>query len=99
MAPVPSYNMHMNLPDPLIDILCCPVSHEPLMPLSAERLATLNQYIEGGEILYTDHRPVTTPLQGALISRSGRVIYAIEDGIPNLLPEYAIGTTQFKEAL
>lgn len=89
----------MNLPDHLIDILCCPVSHEPLLPLSAARLKKLNQAIGDGEVQYVDHAPVKGTLKAALITRDGKVIYAIEQGIPILLPDRGIGTTQFKSPL
>ena len=89
----------MNLPDHLIDILCCPVSHEPLLPLSTTRLKKLNQAIADGEVQYVDHAPVKETLKAALITRDGKVIYAIEQGIPVLLPDKGIGTTQFKSPL
>ncbi len=87
----------MTIPDHLLDILCCPVSHEPLLPLSRDRLKRINQAIDAGELLYVDHERVDKPLQAALITRDHKVIYAIEDGIPVLLPERGIGTTQLPE--
>ncbi len=84
----------MSIPDHLLDILCCPVSHEPLLPLSKDRLKRLNQAIADGNVQFVDHEPVAKPLQAALMTRDQKVIYAIEDGIPVLLPERGIGTTQ-----
>ena len=89
----------MSVSDPLLDILCCPVSHEPLVPLSAKRLHALNELIAQGDIQYIDHTQVETPIAAALISRDGQVIYAVEKGIPVLIPEKGIGTTQFKSAI
>lgn len=89
----------MNLPEHLLDILCCPVSHEPLLPLARGKLKKLNDAIIADDICYIDKEPVTAPLTAALITRDGKVVYAIEDGIPVLLPERGIGTTQLKEAL
>ena len=89
----------MNLPDHLLDILCCPVSHEPLIPLSRDKLKKLNNAIESGTIQYVDNEAVASELKAALITRDGKVVYSIEDGIPVLLPERGIGTTQLKEAL
>ena len=89
----------MSLPDHLLDILCCPVSHEPLLPLTGSRLKKLNQAIAAGDIQYVDHEPVTKPLKAALITRNQKVIYPIEDGIPVLLAERGIGTTQLPEPL
>lgn len=89
----------MTLPDHLLDILCCPVSHEPLLPLSRAKLKILNQAIESGDILTVDHQAVTEPLTDALITRNHKVVYPIVDGIPVLLAEQGIGTTQLPEPL
>jgi uncharacterized protein len=89
----------MSIPDHLLDILCCPVSHEPLLPLSRDKLARLNQTIAAGGVEYVDHEPISEALTGALITRDRKVVYAIEDGIPVLLPERGIGTTQLPEGL
>jgi len=89
----------MNLPDHLLDILCCPVSHEPLLPLSRDKLKKLNQAIAAGGIERVDHEAVSEPLSAALITRNQKVVYPIEDGIPVLLAERGIGTTQLPEPL
>jgi uncharacterized protein YbaR (Trm112 family) len=89
----------MSLPDHLLDILCCPVSHEPLLPLSRDKLKKLNTAVEAGDVQFVDNEPVEQALTAALITRDGKVVYAIEDGIPVLLPERGIGTTQLKDAL
>ncbi len=89
----------MTIPDHLLDILCCPVSHEPLLPLSGDKLKRLNQAIAAGEIQSVDHQPVSEPLKAALITRNHKVVYPIIDGIPVLLAERGIGTTQLAEAL
>lgn len=88
----------MTIPDSLLDILCCPVSHEPLRPLERKRLAALNDAIEGGDVVYVDGAKVEAPLGEALISRDGKVIYAVDQGIPVLLPDRGIGTTQLETA-
>lgn len=85
----------MAIPDHLLDILCCPVSHEPLRPLEKSRLKALNARIADGEVLYVDGEAVSKPLSDGLITRDGKVIYGIDDGIPVLLPDRGIGTTQF----
>ena len=89
----------MNIPDHLLDILCCPVSHEPLLPLSRNKLKNLNGAIASGDIQYVDGAKVEGELAAALITRDGKVVYPIEDGIPVLLPERGIGTTQLTDPL
>lgn len=87
----------MSIPNSLLDILCCPVSKEPLIILDKQRLKLVNERVTAGEVCYVGGKRVETPLKAALISRDNKVIYAIVDDIPVLLPERGIGTTQFGE--
>lgn len=89
----------MAISDPLLDILCCPVSHEPLRPLEKSRLKKLAEHIAAGDVQYVDHSPVEDKPREALITRDDKVIYLVIDGIPVLLPDRGIGTTQFKDPL
>jgi uncharacterized protein YbaR (Trm112 family) len=89
----------MAIADPLLDILCCPVSHEPLRPLEKSRLKKLTERIAAGEVLYVDNQPVEDKPREALITRDGKVIYLVVDGIPVLLPDRGIGTTQFTDGI
>ena len=50
-------------------------------------------------MLFVDDEPVKDTLSAALITRNGKVVYAIEEGIPVLLPERGIGTTQLTDPL
>jgi uncharacterized protein YbaR (Trm112 family) len=40
---------------------------------------------------------VEAPLEEALITEDAKVIYPVRDGIPVLLEEQGIGTTQFQD--
>jgi uncharacterized protein YbaR (Trm112 family) len=80
----------------LTDLLCCPTSHEPLLPLADSKLAALNAAIGQGQVQHVDGSSVTQALSAALITRHGKVIYPIEDGIPVLIHERGIGTTQLE---
>lgn len=81
----------------LLEILCCPVSKTPLKYLSEKKLEKLNKAIADGEALYIGGEAVTKPISEALVTTDGKVIYAIADGIPVLLEEEGIGTTQFQD--
>lgn len=87
----------MGIDQRLIDLLCCPVSKVPVTPLSAARLAYLNDRIAAGEVLAVTGTKLATPLDAGLITTDGKVIYRVDDGIPVMLPEEGIGTTQFNE--
>lgn len=81
----------------LLDILCCPVSKRPLRPISREQLRVVNQAIAAGGVLKVTGEAQTRPLADALIRDDSQVIYPIDDGIPVLLADEAIGTTQFND--
>lgn len=81
----------------LVEMLCDPVTKVPVGPLSRAQLAALNGAIERGEVRNVDGDPVTTPLGEGLVTSDGKVIYRIDDGIPVMLPEQGIGTTQLQD--
>ncbi|WP_233841112.1 Trm112 family protein [Dyella sp. 2HG41-7] len=81
----------------LLDILCCPVSKTPVRPLNAGELNAVNRAIEGGQALNVAGAAVHNRLAEGLITVDRKVIYRIEDGIPVMLPEEGIGTTQFTD--
>jgi len=81
----------------LLEILCCPVSKVPLNRLQKSHLEKLNQAIEAGTVQYVHGEPVTAPLQEALITEDGKVIYPVVENIPLLLEEKGIGTVQLQD--
>lgn len=81
----------------LLDIICCPVSKVPLVPLSAKQIVALNKEIAAGNALNVDSQVVSGLLNAGLLTTDGKIVYRIEDGIPVLLPEEGIATVQFKD--
>ncbi|RDS84560.1 hypothetical protein DWU98_00880 [Dyella monticola] len=81
----------------LLDILCCPVSKTPVRPLNSSELSALNRAIDGGQVLSVSGETVQNRLAEGLITTDRKVIYRIDDGIPVMLPEEGIGTTQFTD--
>jgi uncharacterized protein len=81
----------------LLDILCCPVSKTPLRPLNTSELTALNRAIDGGQLLNVAGTPVQGRVTEGLITVDRKVIYRVEDGIPVMLPEEGIGTTQLTD--
>jgi uncharacterized protein YbaR (Trm112 family) len=78
----------------LLDILCDPVSKVPLKLLTKVQLDALNQTIRDTSLQTVDGRAVTEEFGSGLITTDGKVIYRIADGIPILLADEGIGTTQ-----
>lgn len=76
----------------LLDLLVCPASRQPLALLDAKGLAALNQAIGAGGVQRSDGVPQQASLQQALITRDGKTVYRIDDGIPVLLIEESLAT-------
>lgn len=81
----------------LLDILCCPVSKTPLRALSKTQLGALNAAITAGTVDTVAGSAVRGRVVEGLITTDRKVIYRIEDGIPVMLPEEGIGTTQLND--
>ena len=79
----------------LLEILCCPTSKTALIRLSSPRLEKLNTAIRAGEVQTIRGEVLKQTLKEALITEDSKVIYPVIDGIPILLEEKGIGTTQF----
>jgi uncharacterized protein YbaR (Trm112 family) len=78
----------------LLDIICCPLTKLPLQLLDSERLARLNAAIKAGEIKNQAANHLAEKLTEALVTRDGRLVYPIRDGIPVLLEEESIDWNQ-----
>ncbi|MHC4942169.1 MAG: Trm112 family protein [Planctomycetota bacterium] len=84
----------MALDDRLIEILCCPVTRKGLKRLEPDRLKKFNERIDAGGIRYKGGDAVEEPLDEALITEDGQIIYAVRAGIPILLEDKSIPADQ-----
>ncbi len=66
----------------------------PLQLLDDKRLHELNAAIEQGEIKNQGAEQVTAALSEALVTRDGRLVYPVREGIPILLEEESIDWKQ-----
>lgn len=78
----------------LLDILCCPVTKQPVDLASPAQLDALNRAVAGGVLRDAEGSVVGTRLDAALLTRDRRTVYRIDDGIPVMLAEQAISTAQ-----
>jgi uncharacterized protein YbaR (Trm112 family) len=81
----------------LLDILCCPISKQPLAMANSAELSALNKAIALRGIQRNDDTEQTDGLKQALITRDHKMIYRIEDDIPVLLADEGIATAQIAD--
>jgi uncharacterized protein len=74
----------------LLDILCCPTTRQPVQPMNAQQITAFNAAQAAGELSHADGSAVPAPLKEGLITRDGKTVYRIEDGIPVMLAEQAV---------
>ncbi len=76
----------------LLDILCCPTTHQPLRLLTRGELELLNKAASGGALNHADGSAWRERISAALMTRDGSRIYRIEDDIPVMLADLSITT-------
>jgi uncharacterized protein YbaR (Trm112 family) len=80
----------------LLDIICCPVTHQPLLPMQPAQLEALNARIAQARIRTLGDALLTEALTEALVTRDGKLAYPLADGIPLLLEESGISLSQLE---
>lgn len=90
--------MTLELSPRLLEILCCPITRRPLRRLDAATLLRLNRAIGDGEIRNHGGESLTEPLDAALVTVDGDLVYPLQQGIPILHEETCIHWAAFKDA-
>lgn len=74
----------------LLDILCCPETHQPLRIAEPGLVATLNGQIAKGALKDRSGKAVHESIDGALLRQDGEWVYLVRSGIPVLLVDAAL---------
>lgn len=80
----------MPIDQELLDILVCPENRTPVSMADAAVLDRLNAAIEGGAVENLGGDVVTEPVTEGLVREDGRILYAIQEGIPVMLIDESI---------
>ena len=74
----------------LLDILCCPETHQRVQIADAGLVSELNGKIKAGEVRNRAGRIVNEPMDSGLLREDRKYIYPVRKNIPMLLIDEAI---------
>lgn len=74
----------------LLQILCCPETHQQLALAAPSALEQLNRQIAGGRLKNRAGHAVTGRIDGGLVRADGKYLYPLRQNIPILLVDEAI---------
>ena len=74
----------------LLEILCCPETHQGLTLADPALVELLNQQIAAGQLRNRKGQAVNQKVDGGLVRADGKVVYLVRSGIPIMLIDQAI---------
>jgi len=86
----------MSVDKRLLEILVCPATKVPVKILPKDKLKLLNQQVSTGSLTYIGGEAVDAPIAEGLITEDQRIIYRVDDGIPVMLEDQGIETSQIE---
>ena len=78
----------------LLSILCCPVTHKGLSLARSDLLSSVNVAISEARLANRDGSVLAEPLDEALVTDDGKLLYPVNDGIPVLLEGESVSLDQ-----
>ena len=79
----------MLAPD-LLQILCCPETHQKLSPADPALVAQINEAVAAGRVRNRAGKPVTEKIEAGLVRQDGKLLYSVRGDIPVMLIDEAI---------
>lgn len=74
----------------LLDILCCPETHQSLQVAEETLVADLNSRMKAGKLHNRAGKPVGEEIESGLIRQDRKCLYPVRAGIPIMLIDEAI---------
>ncbi|MEE2942837.1 MAG: Trm112 family protein [Verrucomicrobiota bacterium] len=74
----------------LLEILCCPETHQPLSEAGDELVDDLNKRIQAGTLVDRVDEKIIDPIDGGLIREDGNILFPIRGDIPVMLIDQGI---------
>jgi uncharacterized protein YbaR (Trm112 family) len=82
------------IPEDLLEIICCPESHQTLRLADSTTIDRLNQKIAAGQLSNRAGQSISEKIDAALVREDGKFAYPIREDIPILLIDEAIPLSQ-----
>lgn len=77
----------------LLNVLCCPETHQDLRPAEPAIVDQLNAQIAAGTLKNRAGQPVQEKIDAGLVRSDGKFLYLVRRGIPVMLVDEAIALT------
>ena len=74
----------------LLELICCPETHQPLKLVNTDLIAGLNQRIEAGTLVNRAGVKLEGKIDEGLIREDGKILYPVRQNIRTLLIEQGI---------
>lgn len=84
----------MSIDEELLNLLVCPETRGKLRLADDALIARVNAAIQQGALKTRKGTPIKARIDSGLVRPDGKVLYAIQDDIPNLLIDDAITLDQ-----
>jgi uncharacterized protein YbaR (Trm112 family) len=78
----------------LLEIMCCPETHQPLAKAGAELVDDLNKRIQAGTLVDRVAENGAERIDGGLIREDGKIMFPIRQDIPVMLIDQSISLEQ-----
>lgn len=89
-------NVVMN--EKLLDIVCCPLTHQALRKARSDELTAVNNAIDARKLHDATGAVIGEPMVAALVTMDGTRMYPLHDGMVSLLPDTAIALTELENS-
>ena len=74
----------------LLNIMCCPETHQPIAVAEPALIEKLNQLIAAGQLKNRAGQPIKEKIDGGLVREDRKFAYPVRENIPIMLIDEAI---------
>ena len=86
--------MNIDMNEKLLEVLCCPETHQSLSKADQAVLKDLNKKIDQGILVNKAQQKVQEKMEEGLLREDGKILYPVRHGIPVMLVDEGIPLPQ-----